>query len=390
MKTMNDRDVVLPIFWNDRDVVLPIFLNDRDVVLPVFWNDRDVVLPIFWNDRDVVLPEVLLMYTIKPEKLEEILKSFQNRRIIVLGDIMLDEYLWGKVQRISPEAPVPIIEVNSTDYRLGGAANVAMNLSALNAKVDLVGVCGKDAQAEIIIELLKKREMSAAGIFFDPSRPTTLKTRIGSVSQQIVRLDREDVTEIDTNIRKQIFNYLAKIMPLCDALLIEDYNKGLLSFNLITDVLQLALKYKKMVAVDPKYLNFSSYGGVEIFKPNFRELESYLGSKFTDQDDFERSAEELRQRMSIKHLVVTKGSEGMYLFSENKPVKHLPSFAREVFDVSGAGDTVISALTLAYLYNRQIETAALIANHSAAVAVAKKGTVSVTIEEIWESFNAPN
>ncbi|CAO80273.1 Carbohydrate kinase, PfkB [Candidatus Cloacimonas acidaminovorans str. Evry] len=330
-----------------------------------------------------------MMYSIKPEKLEEILKSFQNRRIIVLGDIMLDEYLWGKVQRISPEAPVPIIEVNSTDYRLGGAANVAMNLSVLNAKVDLVGVCGKDTQAEIIVQQLKKREMPVEGIFFDPSRPTTLKTRIGSVSQQIVRLDREEVAEIDNSIQKEIFNYLVKIIPLCDALLIEDYNKGLLSFNLITDVLQLALKHKKMVAVDPKYSNFSSYGGVEIFKPNYRELESYMGRKLTDQDDFERSTEELRQRMSIKHLVVTKGSEGMYLFSENKPVNHLPSFAREVFDVSGAGDTVISALTLAYLYDRNIETAALIANHSAAVAVAKKGTASVSIEEIWDSFNAP-
>jgi D-beta-D-heptose 7-phosphate kinase/D-beta-D-heptose 1-phosphate adenosyltransferase len=231
--------------------------------------------------------------------------------------------------------------------------------------------------------------MPVEGIFFDPSRPTTLKTRIGSVSQQIVRLDREEVAEIDNSIQKEIFNYLVKIIPLCDALLIEDYNKGLLSFNLITDVLQLALKHKKMVAVDPKYSNFSSYGGVEIFKPNYRELESYMGRKLTDQDDFERSTEELRQRMSIKHLVVTKGSEGMYLFSENKPVNHLPSFAREVFDVSGAGDTVISALTLAYLYDRNIETAALIANHSAAVAVAKKGTASVSIEEIWDSFNAP-
>ncbi|MEN6445479.1 MAG: D-glycero-beta-D-manno-heptose-7-phosphate kinase [Candidatus Cloacimonas sp.] len=328
------------------------------------------------------------MHTINPNKLEEILNSFKQRRIIVLGDIMLDEYLWGKVQRISPEAPVPIIEINTSDYRLGGAANAALNLNVLGAEVTLTGVCGKDPQSQIIMKKLKERGMSASGIFIDASRPTTLKTRIGSVSQQIVRLDREDVSELNLNLQKDIFTYLAQIMPQADALLIEDYNKGLLSFNLINDVLQLARKYKKLVAVDPKYLNFSSYGGVEIFKPNFRELESYCGRKFTDREDFERSAEELRQRMNIKHLVVTVGSEGMYVFSGKKQVKHLPSFAREVYDVSGAGDTVISALTLAYLYDSNIDSATLIANHSAAVAVAKKGTASVTTDEIRESFNA--
>ena len=308
------------------------------------------------------------MHSIKPENLEEILESFKHRNIIVLGDIMLDEYLWGKVQRISPEAPVPIIEVNSADYRLGGAANAALNLKVLGAQVSLVGVCGKDTQATTIITQLKDKEMSTSGIFLDSSRPTTLKTRIGSVSQQIVRLDREDVSELDENIQKEIYAYLTKIMPSCDALLIEDYNKGLLSFDLINDVLQLARKHNKLVAVDPKYLNFSSYGGVEIFKPNYRELESYYGRIFTDEDDFERSAEELRQKMNVKYL---------------------PSFAREVYDVSGAGDTVISALTLAYLFNSDIESAALIANHSAAVAVAKKGTASVTTKEILDSFNAP-
>ncbi|HOU25581.1 MAG TPA: D-glycero-beta-D-manno-heptose-7-phosphate kinase [Candidatus Cloacimonas sp.] len=329
------------------------------------------------------------MHSIIPEKLEEILESFKHRHIIVLGDIMLDEYLWGKVQRISPEAPVPIIEVNSADYRLGGAANAALNLKVLGAQVSLVGVCGKDTQATTIITQLKDKEMSTSGIFLDSSRPTTLKTRIGSVSQQIVRLDREDVSELDENIQKEIYAYLTEIMPSCDALLIEDYNKGLLSFDLINDVLQLARKHNKLVAVDPKYLNFSSYGGVEIFKPNYRELESYYGRIFTDEDDFERSAEELRQKMNVKYLVVTKGSDGMYLFTGNKAVKHLPSFAREVYDVSGAGDTVISALTLAYLFNSDIESAALIANHSAAVAVAKKGTASVTTKEILDSFNAP-
>jgi len=328
------------------------------------------------------------MYTIKPEKLEEILKSFQNRRIIVIGDIMLDEYLWGKVQRISPEAPVPIVEINTTDYRLGGAANAAVNLNALGAEVYLVGVCGKDSQARIVLQQLQRRKMSTEGIFLVPSRPTTLKTRIGSVSQQIVRLDREETSAIDSSVQKEILAYLTKVIPQCEALIIEDYDKGLLCPSLINEILHLAGKYNKMVAVDPKYLNFGAYCNVEIFKPNYRELEMYMGRLFSDNAEFERITADLRQKMNIQQFVVTKGSEGMYLFSEKKLVEHLPSFAREVYDVSGAGDTVISALTLAYLYNRDIETAALIANHSAAVAVAKKGTASVTIEEIWDSFDA--
>jgi D-beta-D-heptose 7-phosphate kinase/D-beta-D-heptose 1-phosphate adenosyltransferase len=328
------------------------------------------------------------MHQIKPEKLNKILESFPSRRIIVIGDIMLDEYLWGKVQRISPEAPVPIVEINNTDYRLGGAANAAVNLNALGAEVNLVGVCGKDSQARIILQQLKRRKMSTAGIFLVPSRPTTLKTRIGSVSQQIVRLDREETSMLDSGMQKEILAYLAEVIPLCDALIIEDYDKGLLSHSLIKEVLDLAGKYNKIVAVDPKYLNFSAYCNVEIFKPNYRELEMYLGRGLADNTEFERVTADLRQKMNIQQFVVTKGSEGMYLFSGKKPVQHLPSFAREVYDVSGAGDTVISALTLAYLYNRDIETAALIANHSAAVAVAKKGTASVTIEEIRDSFNA--
>ncbi|HQO17672.1 MAG TPA: PfkB family carbohydrate kinase [Candidatus Cloacimonas sp.] len=329
------------------------------------------------------------MYTIEPEKLNKILESFPSRRIIVIGDIMLDEYLWGKVQRISPEAPVPIVEINTTDYRLGGAANAAVNLNALGAEVYLVGVCGKDSQARIVLQQLQRRKMSTEGIFLVPSRPTTLKTRIGSVSQQIVRLDREETSAIDSSVQKEILAYLTKVIPQCEALIIEDYDKGLLCPSLINEILHLAGKYNKMVAVDPKYLNFGAYCNVEIFKPNYRELEMYMGRLFSDNAEFERITADLRQKMNIQQFVVTKGSEGMYLFSEKKLVEHLPSFAREVYDVSGAGDTVISALTLAYLYNRDIETAALIANHSAAVAVAKKGTASVTIEEIRDSFDAP-
>lgn len=327
------------------------------------------------------------MIRIKPENLDAVLASFSKRRILVLGDIMLDEYLWGRVQRISPEAPVPIIEIASTDHRLGGAANAALNLKMLGAEVELAGILGKDAQARIVMNLLKKKKISTAGIFFDPLRPTTLKTRIGASSQQIVRMDREDLSELDEKLGKEIVLWLNDAIPRCDAILIEDYDKGMLNEKLICEVLAMAAKHHKPVAVDPKYKNFSSYTGVEIFKPNYRELEAYLNVCFGSEEEFAAAARELRRKMKLEHLVVTQGSKGMYIFSGGKSFKHLPSFARDVFDVSGAGDTVISALSLAYLFGGEIESAALVANHAAAVAVAKQGTAAVTIKEIWESFN---
>ena len=327
------------------------------------------------------------MKSIKPDNLKEILDNFSKLRIVVLGDIILDEYLWGKVQRISPEAPVPILEIAREDHRLGGAANAALNLAAMGANVELVGVCGKDSQAVIVRKLMKQKKMPTNGIFTDVERPTTLKTRIGAASQQIVRMDRELCSEIRCDLREDIEDYLERLMPTCDALIIEDYNKGLLSRKLINSALHSARKNKLLVAVDPKKENFGWYQGVELFKPNFRELQSHLKLSLAEETVFFKAAANFRESQKLTHLVVTHGSEGMYVFSEKTEPRHLPSFAREVYDVSGAGDTVICALTLAYLYNRDIASAVLIANHAAAVVVAKHGTSSTTAKEIWDSFD---
>lgn len=323
----------------------------------------------------------------KPENLLEILASFSNRRIIVLGDIMLDQYIWGKVQRISPEAPVPIIEVQSEEFRLGGAANVALNLCALGARVELVGICGKDSHAKTIKQLLKKQKLSTEGIFGDAERPTTLKTRIGAASQQIVRIDLEQTNELNNALAQELIAYLETLIPQCDALVIEDYDKGLLNAAMIAEVLQLCHKHAVPVAVDPKQKNFFCYQQVEIFKPNFAELQGSLGKSLASEEDFISSAAKLRSEMNAKFLVVTRGSKGMYIFDGSEQPTCLPSFAREVFDVSGAGDTVISALCLAYLFARDIVSAALIANHAAAVVVAKHGTATANPVEIMESFD---
>lgn len=327
------------------------------------------------------------MKTKKPDNLKDILESFSTRRIMVLGDIMLDQYLWGKVLRISPEAPVPIIEVKSEESRLGGAANVALNLAALGAQVELIGVCGKDSHAKTLKNLLKKHKLHTTGIFTDADRPTTLKTRIGAASQQIVRIDMEDTTAIRTDLARDIVAYIERLLPVCDALIIEDYEKGLLGYEIINEVLHLCRKWKVIVAVDPKLKNFNSYHGVEIFKPNFGELQSNFGKELGTEEDFYKAAQRIRQLMKTKCLVVTRGGEGMYVFGDAPAPKHLATFVRKVVDVSGAGDTVISALCLAYLYQRDIETAALIANHAAAVVVAKHGTSVASVAEIWESFD---
>ncbi|MDD2228425.1 MAG: D-glycero-beta-D-manno-heptose-7-phosphate kinase [Candidatus Cloacimonetes bacterium] len=319
--------------------------------------------------------------------LKALLDGFSQSRIMVLGDIMLDEYLWGKVQRISAEAPVPIIELNHEEFRLGGAANVALNLAALGAKVELVGVCGKDSYAQTVMSLLKQQNLSSSGIFEDSNRPTTLKTRIGAVSQQIVRLDREDTSDIGASLRDLILEHIRQEIPHCDALIIEDYDKGLLNKDMIEHVLRMATESHIPVAVDPKKKNFGFYQGIEILKPNYSEIQNYLGKHYSEQNGFFAAAEAMQKDMQCKHLVVTCGSEGMYVFTMGKEPQHLPSFAKEVFDVSGAGDTVISTLCLAYLGTKDILSAALIANHAAAVVVAKHGTATVNCKEILDSFD---
>ncbi len=323
----------------------------------------------------------------RPKDLKSILESFRTSRIMVLGDVMLDEYLWGKVQRISPEAPVPIVEINRTEYRPGGAANVAVNLAALGVKTELVGITGKDSQAKILMNLLQERQITTEGLFPDDNRPTTLKTRIGAVSQQIVRLDCEDTSELSPKLEKAIYAHIKTRLPECDALIIEDYDKGLLNGNFISKVLELACQQGVVVAVDPKLANFNYYRNLDILKPNYKELQDYMGRRFQNEDEFISYAGIICRQFEIKHLVVTRGSQGMFIFGPDKLIKHLPSFARDVYDVSGAGDTVISAMTAAYLTGQDIIQSALVANHAAAVVVAKQGTATASSEEIWANFH---
>jgi len=319
--------------------------------------------------------------------LNRILQGFAAKKILVLGDIMLDHYIWGSVERISPEAPVPVLDMQKEEYRLGGAANVALNLKALGASVFLCGVIGKDEAGKQIMQLLDKQGIDSAAIISDQGRPTTKKTRIGAVNQQIVRIDHENRIDISAKTEQKILEKVTKLLTDMDAVIIEDYNKGLLTAKVIDGTIKAAKKQGKLITVDPKQKNFFLYKQVDVFKPNYTEMQQNLGLIFETENDFDKQAKLLKDRLECKHLVVTRGEKGLYIYSNGNKVHRIPTFAREVYDVSGAGDTVISALTLALCSGCDIQTAAIIANHAAGVVCGKMGTATATTEEIRQSYN---
>jgi len=321
------------------------------------------------------------------QELNSILKGFATKKILVLGDIMLDHYIWGKVDRISPEAPVPVLDVQKEEYRLGGAANVALNLRALGADVYLCGVIGNDIPGGKIISLMALKNILTESLVIDAKRATTQKTRIGASNQQIVRIDYENRIEISAKLEQQIIKKLDKVISKIDAVIIEDYNKGLLSETVIDYAIGLAKKHNKLVTVDPKQKNFFQYKEVDVFKPNYSEMQKNLGLVFESEAEFDKHAWLLKAKIKCKYLVITRGEKGLFIFSADNKVHHIPTFAREVYDVSGAGDTVISVLTLALCTGCEIEAAAEIANHAAGVVCGKMGTATATIKEIKQSYH---
>ena len=315
-----------------------------------------------------------------------LLDSFKGKRILILGDVMLDQYVWGKVERISAEAPVPVLEAKNEELRLGGAANVALNIHSLGGTPLLVGVTGADQAGTNLAELLEKNGISSAGLVSDPDRGTTRKKRIGAANQQIVRIDYENRDDLSDPIRAEVLNKTLQQLQNCDALIFQDYEKGLLSEPLILEVLQAAREHKIPVAVDPKLKNFPAYAGVDIFKPNYHEFQAIKATIFDSDEDFFRSAVALREELNFKNLIVTRSSLGMYIFNGEKEPRRIPTMAREVFDPSGAGDTVISALTLAWTCGANIDVAAELANHAAGVVCGIKGTASVTPQQVLASY----
>ncbi|MBN2363192.1 D-glycero-beta-D-manno-heptose-7-phosphate kinase [candidate division WOR-3 bacterium] len=313
--------------------------------------------------------------------------GFSGKAVVVIGDVMLDEYIWGNVDRISPEAPVPVVDVVKESYQLGGAANVAHNLKALGAEVIPVGTIGRDTAGEKLAEILASLSISCDGIFREKDRNTTQKTRIIAHSQQVVRVDREKRSAITRSTSEAVIGFVEKTIPRCDAVLFEDYDKGLLGGELVKIILNVASSNLKPVFVDPKFDNFFEYRNVKLFKPNQKELSKATGLKCSTEEEIRIAVSVVIDRIGCDFLLLTLGEKGMRVFFRDKREPLIiPTKAREVYDVSGAGDTVISAVCLSLLSGADIEESAVIGSHAAAVQLKKIGAQTVNVNEILESF----
>lgn len=326
------------------------------------------------------------MVIFKKQRLDEIFENFNNKRIFVIGDLMLDVYIWGKVGRISPEAPVPIVEVEEESYRFGGAANVGMNIKSLGGIPTLIGVIGYDREGTVIDALMEENDLDKDGIFYDEERPTTVKTRIIAHSQHVVRIDKEDKRNISPEMENRIIEFLQSRKNEIDGIILEDYNKGVLTKNLIKRIIEFANKNQILVTVDPKFDNFFEYQNVTVFKPNKKETENALGIRLDTEEKVIEAGRQLKEKLNPDFLLLTRGEKGMTLFSKNGDIHTIPTRARKVADVSGAGDTVIATITMALAAGAQIEEAATIANLAAGLVCEEVGVVPVNRELLYKTL----
>jgi len=332
-------------------------------------------------------------------RLAAILDSFPSRKILVIGDLMLDEFLWGKVTRISPEAPVPVVDIQRRASYPGGAANVARNLASLGAQAGLAGVIGEDVPGRQLVQLLTTGGIDTGSVHKTPLRPTTHKTRVCAITrqlhdhleiedqQQIVRVDQETRKPLDPDSRAWLFDRLREEIFTHDAIIIEDYAKGLIDQELVTLVIEEAKKHGKIVAIDPNPNNPFDWSGGTVLKPNRREAFLAAGLPYsTDDEAMLKAAAILQKKHAIRQLLITLGEAGMLLLEQGQKPYYTPTRAQEVFDVSGAGDTAIAAFTLALAAGATGIEAAEIANHAAGVVVGKLGTATLTVAELRDMF----
>ena len=328
---------------------------------------------------------------------KKIIGLFSKARILVIGDLILDEYIVGSVDRISPEAPVPVVWAKERRFVPGGAANVAHNIRALDGKVALLGVCGGDKHADVLRKSLRCDGVDVSPIVADASRHTTLKTRIIAGHQQIVRVDWEHTHALSARLNESLISFVEKHIKEYDALIIEDYGKGVVNPQVLKAIRQIAASRETIMTVDPKEDHFQYYQGATSITPNRKELENAVRNlklkdtqnrfKFNSDQLFsdaeiERAAEEVMQYLSLHSLLVTLGEQGMRLFQAGKSSIHIPTVAQEVFDVSGAGDTVIATFTLGLASGASMLEAAHIANYAAGLVVGKLGTATTSRQEL--------
>jgi D-beta-D-heptose 7-phosphate kinase / D-beta-D-heptose 1-phosphate adenosyltransferase len=312
--------------------------------------------------------------------------SFTGKRVLVAGDLMLDRYWSGDVDRISPEAPVPIVRKVGAFGVPGGAANTACNVAALGARVALFGVTGKDEAGADLRAMLSQRGIDCAHISSAAGRPTTVKLRIVAHDQQIVRIDDEDTSPIDAGLGDAVVKRAAHLMPRVDAVLISDYAKGFATAPMVKGIIAAAVRHGKPVVVDPKGSDFGRYRGTTVLKPNRSELGVLTGLPARNREETMHAARQLLRIAGSTAIVVTEGKDGMTLLRPDAPEEHFPSFAREVYDVTGAGDTALATLAVALAAGAALGDAVWLANLAAGLAVGESGTVAISHEKLTKAM----
>jgi D-beta-D-heptose 7-phosphate kinase/D-beta-D-heptose 1-phosphate adenosyltransferase len=314
--------------------------------------------------------------------IESLFSRIGTIRCLVIGDLMLDEYLWGKAERISPEAPVQVVDVVREELRLGGAGNVVNNLAALGTQVSVCSVIGDDENGLALLNDLIRRGIAVDAVFRDGTRRTSRKTRVVASNQQIVRIDRESREPLAADMETRLCDWISANAASCDVILLSDYLKGVLTQQVIQAVIKAAQAGGIPVLVDPKGTDFTRYHGATILTPNRKEAEAAAGIVIRDSDSLDRAAGLIMEKAGLQHLLITRSEEGMSLFSRDGETVHIPTVAREVFDVSGAGDTVLASLAVGIAAGLVMAEAARLANIAAGIAVAKLGTSTVSPDEI--------
>jgi D-beta-D-heptose 7-phosphate kinase/D-beta-D-heptose 1-phosphate adenosyltransferase len=320
----------------------------------------------------------------RPRTLRAGIDRFPRCRILVVGDVMMDEYVWGRVSRISPEAPVPVVEVHdeSEDLRLGGAGNVAHNIRALGGQTLLCGVIGDDTMGRECARRVAELTGSSQGLVVEADRPTTTKTRVVAQAQQVVRVDREIRRPVTSGTTEQLLAEVAKELPALDAILVSDYGKGVVTQTLMDGIRRLVRNMGVRVAVDPKVKSPALYRGVTLVTPNIGEAEAMSGIPVEDEGSLERAGSHLLKELDCEIVLITRGDQGMTLFQREGEPLRIDTVARKVFDVTGAGDTVIGAFTLALAAGLEPREAALVANVAAGIVVGEVGTAVVSAERL--------
>ncbi len=313
---------------------------------------------------------------------------FKRTRILVIGDIILDRYVWGHVTRISPEAPVPVVEVKQETKRLGGAANVLNNIASLGGHAVLCGVIGDDHSGLEIKERIKGMGLPSNGIVTVTDRPTSVKSRVVAHNQQVVRFDRESRKRILPEAINRILDFIKEIRTDIDAIIVADYGKGVISDVMMKGLRTLVWETGTILGVDPKTGNFDSYKGVHVITPNHHEAGAYCGMEIEDEQGLLSAGHRMLEELEARAVLITQGKDGMTLFEQGGEVSHIPTVARKVFDVTGAGDTVISTLLMGLAAGMDLKSAAVVSNFAAGIVVGELGTSTVTAEELKQAVTS--